>query len=137
MKKKLFFYIMTALIIYGCSKDDLPVDDPQQAILGQWQLTHLGNGANAEAYPGNPGYQEYMPDSVMRVHNDGEVGFIYANYWFKDSLLFQRATYTDAIDKDTIIFTERYKYEFLNRNRLRLDLQANAIFTTAIYKRIK
>lgn len=60
----------------------------------------------------------------------------FQKYWIKDSLLFQKATFVDAIDKDTIVFIERYKYEFLDRNRLRLDWQTQAIFTTSIFKRI-
>ncbi|HET8736479.1 MAG TPA: hypothetical protein VFM69_07760 [Pricia sp.] len=137
MRNKLFFYALAVLLVYSCSKDDQPVDDPRDAILGKWQLTHLGNGIDAPPYEGDPGYQEYLPDSVMRIHNDGEDGFIYQKYWFNDSLLLQSATYVDAIDKDTIVYIERYKYEFLGRNRLKLDWQVNAIFTTSIYKRIK
>lgn len=35
MKRKLFFYVITTLIIYSCSKDDAPIDDPLEAILGR------------------------------------------------------------------------------------------------------
>jgi hypothetical protein len=137
MEKKLLSYIIIGLTLYACSKNDLPVGDTQKAILGKWQLTHLGNGSEAPPYQGNPGYQEYLPDSVMRILNPEEEEFIYQKYWFDDSLLVERATYIDAIDKDTIVILMPYKYEFLNRNKLRLDLQNPAIFTTSIFKRMK
>jgi len=136
MKKHIFIYLIIGLIIYSCSKDESPIN-PEIDVLGKWELTHLGNGSNADPYPNDGSYQEYLPDSVMRIHNVGEEGFIYQKYWFEDSLLFERATYVDAIDKDTTVFIVPYKYQFLDRNKLRLDLQNPATFTTSIYKRIK
>jgi len=137
MKKLLVFYVLAVLIIYSCSNENLSVDDPQEAILGKWELTNLGTGPQAPPNDGRGSYTEYLPDSLLRNKNKGEGGSLYANYWFKDSLLFKKVTYLDAIDKDTIIFMERYKYEFINRNRLMLNWQINATSPTSIYKRIK
>lgn len=136
MKNKLFFALTTALLIYGCSKDDASID-PQNDILGKWELTYSGNGENLTPIPKNLAYEEYLPDSIMRIYNYEEEQSYNQEYWINDSLLFKKYTYIDTIDKDTIIFSEPYKYEFLNRNKLRLDFQYPAIETTFIYKRIK
>ncbi len=137
MSKKIFYYLITTLIIYSCSKDDSPIDKPQEVILGRWELTNLGAGLDAPPYLGNSGYQEYLPDSVMRILNDDDEGFIYQKYWIKDSLLFERAIYIDDIEKDTIVFTVPYKFQFQNRNKLVLIVQNSAILPVSIYKRVK
>tara|TARA_R110002096_G_scaffold434606_1_gene656860 strand:+ start:1057 stop:1476 length:420 start_codon:yes stop_codon:yes gene_type:complete len=123
------------LLFTACEKDDLPID-PNNAILGKWEITHLGNGADAPAYEDLFSYQEYLPDSISRYYNYREQRFYNEKYWIEDSLLYRSYLFIDAIDKDTTVFVDKYKFQFLNKNRLRLDYQNPAIFTTSIYKRI-
>ncbi|TLF44463.1 hypothetical protein [Maribacter aurantiacus] len=132
---KVWCPILVILLLIGCNKEDLPIGDPQEAILGRWQITHLGNGSNPPEYDGNGSFIEYLPDSIMRIGNPGEE-IIVQRYWFQNSLLMHESSYIDVIDRDTLTFIDSFKYEFQNRNRLRLDWQVNAIFTTSIYKRI-
>ncbi|MCM4152585.1 hypothetical protein DHD05_13375 [Arenibacter sp. N53] len=136
MKNKLLFYLLTTLTIYGCSKDDQQVDDPQIAILGKWELTHSGTGNNAPAVE-SIGYEEYMSDSIFRFYNYAQQQFYTDKFWLNDSLLIKSFSYIDVVDSDTILLVEPYKYEFINRNKLILYFQYPAIQTTFIYKRIK
>ncbi len=135
MKRKLFFYVISGLIIYACGKDDSPTD-LQDDILGKWELTQSGNGNNLFSIENPTEYEEYQPDSIMRIFNYEEKRFFNQKYSINDSLLTKEFTYIDPIDKDTIILSEPYKYEFLNRNKLRLNFLYPAIQTTFIYKRI-
>lgn len=126
--------LILALIVYGCEKDD-PIIIPEQDILGKWEITYLGNGENLNPVVNPIAYNEYLPDSILRVYNYEEERFYNQKYWIKDSLIFETYLFIDEIDKDTTIFVEKYKFHFKNKNSLKLDLQDPAFFTTSIYKR--
>tara|TARA_R110000868_G_scaffold411424_1_gene703872 strand:+ start:99 stop:512 length:414 start_codon:yes stop_codon:yes gene_type:complete len=136
MKKTLLFTFITIIFICGCSNsDDLPID-PNTAIFGKWEITHLGNGDNLTLIEQPIAYEEYLLDSILRVYNYEEKSFYNEKYWIKDSLLFKTYLFIDAVDKGSTVFIDKYKFQFLDENRLRLDFQNPAIFTTSIYKRI-
>lgn len=135
MKNRFLFTFITIIIVYSCSKEDTPID-PKSDILGKWQISHLGNGSNPLPYENPISYREYLTDSVTRVFNYEEKQFYYEKYWIEDSFLFRTYLFIDAIDKDTTIFIEKYKFQFQNKNTLRLDFQEPAIYTTSIYERI-
>src|SRR5690606_17218027 len=133
--KTMTFLFGVVLFIYGCSKEELKVTDPRQAILGKWKL--IENDFGPISYPNS--YDEYLPDSILTGRNTN--GDIYVSkYWMNDSILFVMDTY--YIDEgpgfeDTITVILPYRYEFLSYNRLQLDFQNPAIVTKIIYKRIK
>lgn len=138
----MIFYatVVLCMVLYSCDREEnLPqVTNPQQAILGKWEITHLGNGNQLS--PVDPiSYEEYLPDSVMLTYVYEEENFYDYQYWFNDSLLAKSRTWItyDGAYYDTITITEEYRFEFIDHNILRLDIHnMTAIFYTSIYKRI-
>lgn len=126
-KRNTFLFILSFVILFaGCSKDEaLPdVANLQTAILGKWEMTHLGNRSQMYPVKGSLEYLEYLPDSILRIYQPETEEFIYAKYWIKDSLLYQEP----AI----------YKLNFVNSNKHQLDItNMTAINYTSFYKRIK
>ena len=127
--------LLSFLMCISCTQEDIPID-PKSDILGKWEITHLGNGSNLEPIDNPITYREYLPDSLTRVYNYEEKQFYNEKYWIEDDFLNLSYTFIDEIDKDTTIFIEKYKFQFQNKNTLRLDFQNPAILTTSIYKRI-
>jgi len=135
MKNIILFIFILALLVTGCEKDEAPID-PKNAIIGKWEITHLGNGEDLEPVENSISYREYLPDSLLRFYNYEDDRFINRKYWIKDSLLIDSFWFIDDVSNDTITLENPYRFEFLNPNTLRLELQYPAIYTTSIYKRI-
>jgi hypothetical protein len=77
-------------------------------------------------------YEEYLSDSILREYEYETEKNYYKKYWIDDSLLYVSITREDGFQLIT-----RYKYQFSNNNnKLRLDIEAFAIYNTSIYKRI-
>ena len=133
----LFLFMLTAIILTSCKEDIKAEMNPKIAILGKWEITHLGNGSELIPIDNPSAYEEYLPDSILQSYNYEEKTFDKYKFWLNDSLLIKSFTYIDQIDKDTIVFTLPYKYEFITPNKLKLDFEYPAIFGTSIYKRIK
>ncbi|TNJ41936.1 hypothetical protein KFZ70_02940 [Tamlana fucoidanivorans] len=133
MKNSIVILAMLALIIVGCDKDNMPIEmNPKNAILGKWEITHLGSTPIE-----NPiSYSEYLFDSILIVYNYEEKKYYNQKYWIKDSILYETYDFIDAIDNDTIIFVHRYKFQFLDKNSLRLDFLDPALIPTSFHKRI-
>ena len=143
--KKLTVYLVAfivANIISSCDREEPlpPVTDPQQAILGKWEITHLGNGNQLFPIKNPIAYEEYQTDSVLLTYNYEEDYVFYGKYWIVDTLLFKESTYyiNEAPGyEDTLIVTEQYRFYFINYNMLRLDLlNMIAINNTSVYKRL-
>ena len=86
MKKLLVFIVLISLC--NCdTKNELPsVTDPQQAILGKWEIIEKGNWPSLESYPPS-GYSEYLSDSVVRFFDYNQNQFTsQTNYWIDDRL---------------------------------------------------
>ena len=127
MKNTCLLIFALALLILGCGKEDLSID-PKKDILGKWEVVE------PVSYPGS--YEEYLRDSVLYIYNS-ENDFFYSTYWFNDSLLYKKDIYIDGITNDTILIDIRkYKYDFIDYNTLRLDIQRPALIPRHIYKRI-
>lgn len=137
-KWKLHRAIFVLMVFFiGCDEDQYTpvVTDPNKAILGKWEITHLGQGIVEDPIA----YDEYLADSVLLVYNYQEKTFWKYRYWFADSLLFKSSTNIayDGAEYDTIVTTFPYRYEFLEADKLKLEFQYPAIFRTSIYKRIR
>jgi len=129
----------TAFLI-SCSKEE-PKIDPRKAILGKWEITHVGGGgdkldeSSLIPYEAN-GYQEYLADSVTLYYNYNENRFSYEKYWFTDSLLIFSLAFVDDITYEDKESRSIFKYDFIDSNKLRLEAQNTSIFRTSLYKRI-
>ncbi|MCV9388135.1 hypothetical protein [Reichenbachiella ulvae] len=137
MKNSLSIFSLILLLAIASSscEEDLPtVTDPQQAILGKWEI--IENTFGPVTSPS--GYDEYLPDSVRISYSYEDETFYYEKYWFEDSLLIRSFEFIDAYDNnDTTVFNLPYRYEFLNYNTLKLELQFPAMNPIHIYQRIK
>mgnify|MGYP000881577431 FL=1 len=115
----------------SCERERIETD-PAKAILGKWEAIEKGNWPNLEPiiYPG--GYQEYLPDSLLREYNY-ETGRYYYKKYKIDTLLYEYIPRGDGF-----YLTLQYKYQFFdNNNKLRLDFKdIAAIYNTFIFKRI-
>lgn len=137
-KCKLHRAIFVLMVFFiGCDEDQYTpvVTDPNKAILGKWEITHQGTSVIENPLT----YEEYLDDSVLLVYNYPEKAFHKMKYWFSDSLLFKRSVGIgfDGVEYDTIVMTFPYRYEFLEVDKLRLDLQKPAMIRGSIYKRIR
>lgn len=137
ISSNLLICICATIVLYSCSNDDQeqPIN-PNIDILGKWEITHLGNGDNVNPIENPLGYREYLIDSVLNSYIYENESLENRKYWIKDSILFESFALVDVIDNDTIIYTNPYKFEFLDKNTLRLILQKPFLNTTSIHKRI-
>lgn len=135
MKIKHALIIINLAFTFSCESEEIKID-PKKAILGKWEITHNSFGPVE-----NPiAYEEYLPDSVLLIYNYKEGTVSNRKYWMRDSLLFRRSTYfiyEGPGYEDTVVFTDPYQFEFLTRDKLKLEFQYSAMNTTFIYKRIK
>lgn len=135
MKALLVKSIVTVFLFASCGKEELKVTNPEQAILGKWEI--IENSFGPITYPGS--YREFRSDSIL-LNYVNENDFAYSKYWMDDSVLFIKSTYyinEGPGYEDTLVITEPNKYKFLSYNKLMLDLQQPALVTKFIYKRIK
>jgi hypothetical protein len=134
--------VLLALIgisFIGCEREKIETDpaienetDPAKIILGKWELTEIGNWPDMDPVSNPLEYIEYLPDSVLRVYEYKTKKWDYEKYWINDTLLYENIA---TIDTFQLIIC--YRYQFSDKNyKLRLDIEAFAIFKTAIYKRI-
>ena len=132
MKQNLIFslFLLQLLMTNSCINEDINID-PTKAIIGKWEIVE--NTYGPVSYPGS--YQQYLPDSVLLNYNS-EDDITYSKYWFKDSLLFKQYVYIEQDSQDTILVDiQPYKFEFLEKNKLKLELQQPAMVTLFIYNR--
>ena len=124
MKKPSITFLSVSIFlligISSCDKEEIKID-PRKAILGKWEITHIGNGDSLRPVENPIAYAEYLPDSVLLGYNYEEDRFFYWKYWLTDSLLVQSFVFIDSIDNDTIVFELPYKYDFISPNKLRLE----------------
>lgn len=120
--KKLYLksiLLLVVLICMGCSTDDDAPIDPKSDILGKWE--YIANSFGPVSASGT--YKQFMQDSILYNYNS-ENDFSYSKYWLNTS-------------NDTLFMGNLpFKIEFLNRNKLQLDILQPAIITRSIYKRI-
>jgi hypothetical protein len=132
--KKILFLLCSILLLCSCNKDEAEpqVTDPEQVILGRWELIEDSFGpvdAN--------GYDEYQTDSIKISYNYDDGVYYNEKYWFEDSLLIRSFTYIDPYNNDTVVFKWPYRFEFISSNTMKLDFQFPSINTLYIYTRIK
>jgi len=123
------------LLLMGssCKKEEIEID-PHKAILGKWEITHDSYGPIQKPIA----YEEYLPDSILMNYIYEEETFVTKRYWFADSLLYQERVYIDQTTDDTLLVDiQPYKYKFLDRNTLQLDMQYFFMNTYSRYKRIE
>jgi len=74
MNKKILKFIALMLVLFGnfvsckdnASEDDNANIDPEEAILGKWELVLLTRNSGSDEQKYTPtGYFEYLPDSLM------------------------------------------------------------------------
>lgn len=131
------WFTAIVLVCIGCTAEEVVID-PREAILGKWEITHLGNGDQLTQIVNPISYQEYFKDSLMRVYNYEEGDYDY-EYWMNDSILSQRRAWIafDGVYYDTIVVTQEYLYEFLDANMIRFNIiNMTAWNYTSIYHRI-
>lgn len=126
----LFLFGIIGIFSFGCEKEKIKID-PTKAILGKWEIIEMGNWPDMEPVTEATGYQEYLPDSVLREYDYEKQSFtFYKKYWI-DSLLHVGITREDGFQ---LVF--EYRYQFYD-NKLRLDyVNVIALFNTSIYNRI-
>ena len=111
--------LLVVLICMGCSADDDALIDPKSDILGKWE--YIADSFGPVSASGT--YKQFMQDSILYIYNS-ENDFSYSKYWLNTS-------------NDTLFIDNRsFKFEFLNRNKLQLDILQPAVITRSIYKRI-
>ncbi|MDX9847366.1 MAG: hypothetical protein RBT74_10330 [Tenuifilaceae bacterium] len=134
--KKLTVYLVAFLvanIISSCDREEPlpPVTNPQQAILGKWEI--IENTFGPVDNP--PGYDEYLPDSIRISYSYTDMVFYHEKYWLSDSLLFRSIVFTS--EGDTIDFQWPYRFKFINYNKLKLEFLYPSLNPISIYKRLK
>lgn len=132
MKIKIISIALASTFFWAtaCENEKTSID-PTKAILGKWEITEMGNWPDMEPVNEPLGYEEYLPDSVLREYEYATQKSYYKKYWIDDSLL-----YIGITREDGFLLVIRYKYQFNTIDKLRLDIKALAIFNTSIYKRI-
>lgn len=134
MNKITRFLVLVGIIgifSFSCEKEKIEID-PLKAILGKWEIIEMGNWPDMYPIVDPLAYEEYLPDSILREYEYSTKKSYYKKYWIDATLLNISITREDGLQLIT-----SYKYQFSDKNnRLRLDIQAHAIFNTAIYKRI-
>jgi hypothetical protein len=128
----IFCLSIILFVLVDCKKEKSdPFETAKKSIVGKWEIIEIGNWPNMDTIISATGYKEYLPDGVLKEY-EYETGNIFNKKYQVDSLLHIIITREDGFE---LIFD--YNYEFFeNNNKLRLDIQAFAIFTTSIYKRI-
>lgn len=123
----LLFLLFSTTLFNACEKETVD-PDPSKAILGKWECIEYGDQKRTPV-----GYTEFLSDSTYR-HFDYETNRYYfqEKYWIQDSLLYM----VEFRRPDGVIVHSSYKYKFLNSRKFQLDLQAFAIYTMFIYKKI-
>ena len=125
-------FCIIGILSFSCKKEKIETD-PQKAILGKWEIVEMGNWPNMDPIEDPLGYEEYLPDSVLRQFDYKTNTSIYKKYWIEDSTLLISTLREDGLE---LVF--EYKYDFFDKNnRLRLDAYSLMIFNTSIYKRLK
>lgn len=111
--------LSAVMICMSCSTDDDAPIDPKSDILGKWE--YIANSFGPVSASGT--YKQFMQDSILYNYNS-ENDFSYSKYWLNTS-------------NDTLFMGNlSFKIEFLNRNKLQLDILQPAVITRSIYKRI-
>ena len=132
MKKLIYLSLFILIAVLSCEKEKIETD-PKKAILGKWEITQLGNWPSMEYIEDPLGYEEYLPDSVMRQFDYKTNTNNYKKYWIEDSIL-----YISTLREDGFELIFEYKYTLFDKNnKLRLDAYSLMIFNTSIYKRLK
>jgi hypothetical protein len=132
MRRFIYLSVLVSIIFLSCEKEKIETD-PKKAILGKWEITQLGNWPSMEYIEDPLGYEEYLPDSVIRQFDYKTNTNNYKKYWIEDSIL-----YISTLREDGFELIFEYKYTLFDKNnKLRLDAYSLMIFNTSIYKRLK
>lgn len=81
--KTLTIFLFILLCTTSCKKDDI---EPNQQILGKWEVFYLGNGEYRPPIQNPTGYQHFLPDSVL-LEYDYATKIAYTKKYWIDSLL--------------------------------------------------
>ncbi len=123
----LLFLFFSTTLFNACEKEAVN-PDPSKAILGKWECIEYGD-QNRTPW----GYYEFLPDSIYMLYNyQSDDYYFQEKYWLNDSLLF----IGEFRKPDGELIFSSYKYTFLNSNKLKLELQAFALYRTSIYKKV-
>lgn len=126
---------LALLSLCGCNKKEtpLPAIDPQQVILGKWELIKNTFGSVS----GRGSYQEFRKDSVL-LNYVSKDDFSFSKYWIADSLLYIEHTYIDHSSGDTLfVDTQPYQFKFLNHDKLWTYSIYLSMNPSSTFKRIK
>jgi len=130
-----FLCILILFLFFSCDKDKFELDS-RKAIIGKWEITHLGNPSNLVLVENPLVYEEYKNDSIIIEYIYKEQRYDTSWYWFEDSLMIKSSGLIIDELGDSVIINIPYKYTFLTPDRLQLDMQFPAINNIAIYERI-
>lgn len=127
----LFLITILVFTFLSCKKEDkyTPPSDPTKAILGKWEAIEMGNWPDMKPIK-DVGYKEYLLDSILREFDYKTQTYTFIKKYWIDTLLHEGTYYNGRFVETT------YTYKFYE-DKLRLDLNAFAIYNTFIFKRIK
>ena len=118
------------ILFISCESDvkapeEEPPIDPQEAILGKWELVLYSN----PPYPVTPSYyEEYLPDGTVRRYDYEKEEFRFrVSYWFEDGFLRKGDEYG---------YKHSYKFYEDKMQLKNLDL-ISIQDNTEVYQRIK
>lgn len=136
MKPKILKLSVTALLLFcmaaGCEKDELIETDPTKIILGKWEIVEMGNYPNMAPVDEPTGYKEYLPDSILLVHEYKTKSYSIRKYWI-DTLLHESVLY-----QGEQAFTLTFSYNFPDNNTLELEtFNMPSVFNSEKYIRLK
>lgn len=125
MKPFAIAFLLFSLL--GCKNKEI---DPRQQILGKWETISVGNGENMHAIENPPAYRHFLKDSVLIEYEYATKRSFTKKYWV-DSLL-----HIGTIRQDGFLITFDYEYQFYDDKMRWKVVNANAIFSESIHKRI-
>jgi len=135
--------LLTSLILFAAifllpsCDNEAPKLDPKKTILGKWEETYYGSDDNNLFAIEDPIVSiEFLPDSVIEYYNYEYQTFSYQKYWFEDPLFIKSFEVYDNVTNETIEIKFPFKYEFINRNKIKLEIQISAQWTITILERI-
>ena len=132
---KILYTVFILIFLIGCKTEEL-TKPLEQKILGKWEIYKTGNGNDLEEVKNPTGYREYLNDSVLKSYDYKEQSIYTYKYWVSDSILSHEKIKYDQQTGDPVFINESYQILNLDYNGMKLVLQAPAIYSTFIYKRI-
>ena len=140
--KKIYIVLATAVFsllpcLWGCQKED--IGNPQEVIIGKWELVAEEQKGNRIVSLEPDGYIEYLANGEFRYFIASENRFSETSMTYQiDSVYLYRYNSSDDLKIPKVI----HKYTFINRNTLMLKEARTAEYKMpspyfSIYQRIK